>query len=75
LRLCLCRPPSDAQVRQVMELFQSEEQHYRGDEKAALELATDPLGPLPAGQTAPPLAAWTVVANVLLNMDAVLTKG
>jgi hypothetical protein len=75
LRLCLCRPPSDAQVRQVVALYQSEEQHYRQDEKSALQLATDPLGPLPAGQTAPQLAAWTVVANVLLNMDAVLTKG
>ncbi len=75
LRLCLCRPPSDEQVRQIVALYQSEEQHYRNDEKAAQQLATDPLGPLPEGQTAAQLAAWTVVANVLLNMDAVLTKG
>ena len=33
------------------------------------------LSSLLAGQSAPQLAAWTVVANVLLNMDAVLTKG
>jgi hypothetical protein len=75
LQLCLGRPPSDQHVGQIVGLYQSEEQHYRQDEKAALQLATDPLGELPAGQTAPQLAAWTVVANVLLNLDAVLTKG
>ncbi len=75
LRLCLCRPPSAAQVRHVMDLYQREEQHYRQNEKASLEIATDPLGPLPAGADAAKLAAWTVVANMLLNMDAVLTKG
>ena len=36
---------------------------------------TEPLGPLPPGMDAGELAAWTVVANVLLNMDGVLTKG
>jgi mono/diheme cytochrome c family protein len=75
LRLCLCRPPRAEQVKQVMELFQTEHAHYRKDAKAALALATEPLGALPAGWDAAELAAWTVVANVLLNLDAVLMKG
>jgi hypothetical protein len=75
LQLCLCRPPRVDQVRQVMELFATEHEHYRKDAKAALALATDPLGPLPAGMDAAELAAWTVVANVLLNLDAVMMKG
>jgi hypothetical protein len=75
LRLCLCRPPSEAQVQQVLALYQSEREHYRKDTKAALKLATDPLGPLPPGADAAEMAAWTVVANVLLNLDGVLTKG
>ncbi len=75
LRLCLCRPPRTEQVQQVMELFQTEYQHYRQDAKAALAMATEPLGPLPAGMDAAKLAAWTVVANVLLNLDAVMMKG
>jgi hypothetical protein len=33
-----------------------------------------PLGALPAGAEAAEFAAWTVVANVLLNLDGVLTK-
>jgi hypothetical protein len=34
-------------------------------------MATDPLGPLPTSLDADvaDLAAWTVVANVLLNLD------
>jgi hypothetical protein len=75
LYLCLCRPPRTEQVQHVMELFQTEREHYRKDTKAALALATEPLGPLPAGMDAAELAAWTVVANVLLNLDAVLMKG
>jgi mono/diheme cytochrome c family protein len=75
LRLCLCRPPRPEQVEQVLRLFQTEREHYRKDAKAALALATEPLGPLPGGMDAAELAAWTVVANVLLNLDAVLMKG
>ena len=63
------------QVRQLVDLFAAEQAHYRQDPKAAQELAADPLGPLPAGMDAADLAAWTVVANVLLNLDGVLTKG
>lgn len=75
LRLCLCRPPTAEQVHHVAALFESERQHYAKDAKAALALATEPLGPLPTGMDAVELAAWTVVANVLLNMDRVLMKG
>ena len=34
-------------------------------------MATDPLGPLPddLAEQAASLAAWTVVANVILNLD------
>jgi hypothetical protein len=75
LSLCLCRPPQPEQIKHVLTLFETEREHYRKDIKAALALATDPLGPLPTGMDAADLAAWTVVANVLLNLDAVLMKG
>jgi hypothetical protein len=75
LRLCLARPPRPEQVQQVAALFASEREHYAKDAKAAASMATEPLGPLPAGMDAADLAAWTVVANVLLNLDGVLTKG
>jgi hypothetical protein len=75
LRLVLARPPVAEQVKQVAELFESERANYVKDTKGALSLATDPLGPLPMGMDATDAAAWTVVANVLLNLDGVLTKG
>lgn len=76
LKLCLARPPRDEQVKSLLALYTTEYEHYSqpAQAKAAEQLATDPLGPLPAGMAAPDLAAWTVVSNVLLNLDAVLTK-
>lgn len=75
LNLVLVRPPNKAQVAALKELYESELAHYRNAEKDAVKLATEPLGPLPEGLSAAEAAAWTVVANVLLNLDGVLTKG
>ena len=50
-------------------------QHFRQHPDEARSLATEPLGPLPEGQDAAELAAWTTVANILLNLDGVLTRG
>ncbi len=75
LQLCLCRPPQPEQVAQALKLFEREGARYTSDPKSALAMATDPIGPLPKGAEAAEFAAWTVVANVLLNLDAVLTKG
>jgi hypothetical protein len=73
LRLTLGRLPLPAQIQPLVALYQRELARYTADAPAATKLATEPLGPLPAGAAAAELAAWTVVANVLLNMDAVLT--
>ncbi|HLK61163.1 MAG TPA: PSD1 and planctomycete cytochrome C domain-containing protein [Chthonomonadaceae bacterium] len=74
LRLALGRPPRDEQVKPLLALMAQEEARYRIEPEAAKKLATDPLGPLPAGQDPAEMAAWTVLSNVLLNLDAVLTN-
>jgi len=74
LKLCLIRPPSDAERLALTELYETELAHYQNHKTDAVALATDPLGPLPANLTPAEAAAWTVVANVLLNLDAVLSK-
>jgi hypothetical protein len=79
LQLCLCRPAEPAQVTVLTQLFDSELAHYRQDAAAAEAMATQPLGPLPPGSQPnglemAELAAWTVVSNVLLNLDGVLNK-
>ncbi len=75
LGLVLARPASAEQVKRIVALFEEEREHYTKDAKAATALATEPMGPLPAGMSAAEAAAWTVVANVLLNLDGVMTKG
>jgi hypothetical protein len=74
LKLCLGCPPEDQQVQRLIALHDREIEHYRQDEKAAVELATGERGPLPPGMWAGDAAAWTVCANVILNMDGVLVK-
>jgi hypothetical protein len=37
-------------------------------------MATDPLGALPEGMDAVEMAAWTVVANAILNLDEFLMR-
>lgn len=75
LGLALGRSAKKAQVAELKKLFDSELAHYRDAEKEALKLATEPLGALPDGLSPAEAAAWTVVANVLLNLDGVLVKG
>ncbi len=75
LRLCLARPPRTEQVAELESLLLDERRHYQADPRAARMLAGGPQGQLPPGLDAADLAAWTVVANVLLNLDGVLTKG
>jgi hypothetical protein len=75
LELCLCRPPRPEQVDPLVSLYTAEFDRFRNDIASAAALATEPLGPLPPGMGPAELAAWTTVANVLLNLDGVLTKG
>ena len=73
-RLCLIRPPSDQELRRLVELYQKARTDFAANPKEAVALATDPLGPAPAGMDTNDLAAWTVVSNVLLNLDEMLAK-
>ena len=69
LRLCLVRPPKPAQVAAVLKLYRGELSHYQQDNAAAKKIAGTATD-----FDAAELAAWTVVGNVLLNLDGVLTR-
>jgi hypothetical protein len=75
LKLCLQRPASPEQVKALVSLYEDEMKTYAADKKAAEAMATDPIGAVPEGADVSEMAAWTVVSNVLLNLDGVLTKG
>ncbi|MDP7276454.1 MAG: DUF1553 domain-containing protein [Planctomycetaceae bacterium] len=75
LRLATGRKATPRQISILAALFASELAHYKTRPQAATEVATQPRGPLPPMADPATMAAWTVVANVLLNLDQVLTKG
>jgi hypothetical protein len=73
-RLVLTRPPTDYEEKRLVALFESSRSSLAADNARATALATKPLGPVPAGMNVADAAAWTVVANVLLNLDETLAK-
>ncbi|HEV3003986.1 MAG TPA: DUF1553 domain-containing protein, partial [Pirellulales bacterium] len=73
-RLCVARPPRDDELARLVQLYEKELARFRQSPAEAQKLATDPLGPPPAGADLAELASWTVVSNVLLNMDETLMK-
>ncbi|HVR35077.1 MAG TPA: DUF1553 domain-containing protein, partial [Methylomirabilota bacterium] len=73
-RLGLAREPSGAEVERLVELHRQGMEHYAGRAEDAARMAPSELEELPEGMEAGELAAWTVVANVLLNLDELITK-
>jgi hypothetical protein len=73
-RLALTRPPNDNEHARLVALYEKLVERYRADSAAALPMATDPIGPVPQGMDVAELAAWTVVGNVLLNLDETLAR-
>jgi hypothetical protein len=74
LSLCLSREPKRAEVARLVTLYNVLLADYQKDPVAAKLMATDPLGPLPAGMKPGELAAWTIVGNVILNLDEMFMK-
>jgi hypothetical protein len=73
-RVCVSRQPTEAETAALVNLYRQALAQYRADPAAAKKLAAT-LGPPPSGVDVAELAAWTVVANVLLNLDETITKG
>ena len=73
-QLCLTRPPSVQEKETLLRLYESLKRRYSDDLKAAVDMASDPIGPVPEGGDVAEYAAWTVVANALLNLDEMFLK-
>ena len=70
-RLVLARHPTPAEIDRLVGLHAEAKADFAHAADDAAKMATDPLGPVPSDfptDTAD-LAAWTVVANVILNLD------
>jgi hypothetical protein len=74
-RLCVARKPSAVELNLLLQLYRENADKYRKDPAAAKALALSGLPEPRKEMNMTELAAWTVVANVLLNLDETITKG
>jgi hypothetical protein len=73
-RLGLTRPPLAAELDRLVALYEQSRQRFQKDPMQAKQLATDPIGPVPKGMEVSELAAWTLVGNVLMNLDEFVAR-
>jgi hypothetical protein len=73
-RLCLARPPEEHELKRLERLYEDAKERFASDPEKAKKLATDPIGKLPKDADPAEMAAWTVVGNVLLNVDEMFLK-
>src|SRR5437879_5053051 len=74
-RLCVSRPPDDEEKTTLTALLGKERKRIADGALNAVEVATGKKdAPLSGGPRADDLAAYTIVARVLLNLDETITK-
>jgi Protein of unknown function (DUF1553)/Protein of unknown function (DUF1549)/Planctomycete cytochrome C len=74
LTRALIRPVAADEVAVLKRLWDKAHSAAKDRPEEALKLATEPLGALPEGSDVAELAAWTVVANSILNLDEFLMR-
>jgi hypothetical protein len=73
-RLVLARPPGENERKLLAELFDESRRLFASKPEEAKKMATSYAGKAPAGVELADLAAWTVVGNVLLNLDETIAR-
>src|SRR5262249_23482969 len=48
-RLCLCRPPTEAELMSILQLYAKTYERFVGDSEKARNVATKPIGEVPRG--------------------------
>jgi len=75
LRQCLTRPPRDEERALFTELYHAQLADFSTNTDAAERLVRQGRAPVPDDLDQAALATWTTIANILLNLDEVVTKG
>ena len=73
-RLVTARYPSAEEARILLNALQAHRERYLDDVEAATELINFGDSPPDPDIVASELAAWTLIANLLLNLDEVVNK-
>ena len=73
-RLATSRFPTGDELGVLLRVYQSELTEFQADPESALKLLS--YGEAKRNETLPPaeLAAWTMIANLILNLDETVTK-
>ena len=73
-RRVMIRPPTSAEVEILTGAYQNIVAEYKSKMEAAMELANDPLHPMPESTDWASLAGLVSVANVIMNLDETLMR-
>jgi hypothetical protein len=73
-RLATARPPRATELRVLSDLFEASLSSYRANVKAALKLLQVGEAPRNERLDVAELAAWTMVASSILNLDETVTR-
>ena len=71
--LCVSREPTKQEIAKISELYEKARLRY-SYAPGKLNVGTKPIGTAPKGSHYAEIAAWTVIGNVLLNLDETLMK-
>ncbi|HLO41002.1 MAG TPA: PSD1 and planctomycete cytochrome C domain-containing protein, partial [Phycisphaerales bacterium] len=74
MRVCVARTPTDAEVARLVQLYEQQLAAYRGDETMARDMASSGVAGKGMAYDPAEVSAWTIVANVLLNLDETVTR-
>lgn len=73
LRACIARMPRKQEIDRLASLYEEQLNYYRAHESEADKVLNGQLK-ASSKENSAELAAWTMVSNVLLNLDETLTK-
>jgi len=74
-RLCVARNPQAAELERLVSLYEQQLENFQKSPQQAATFVNFESSQKQAGLKSPELAAWSVVATVLLNLDETVTKG
>ncbi len=74
MALAVLREPSDAEVTRLVDMFETSRQRYEDDPEGTEKLLAFGQAPRDAELDPVGVAAWTLVANAVLNLDELLNK-
>ena len=73
-RLCTGRRPTDAELSTLLDLYAKQYRRFEDSTATALRVALASPQKIPADVNLHKVAAWTLVARVILNLDETVTK-